>query len=50
MRKVKLGEAEQPKPDEKVEYEAFSFADDPGSNNSGFYELQVFEIRISHSV
>lgn len=41
MRQVKLGEIEAQKPDSKFEYEPHSFADDPGSNNSGFYELNV---------
>lgn len=41
MRQVKLGEAEPQKPDSKAEYVPFSFEDDPGSNNSGFYELKV---------
>lgn len=32
---------EKKKPDKEARYAPFSFEDDPGSNNSGFYELQV---------
>uniref|UniRef100_A0A914EAC9 Ubiquitin carboxyl-terminal hydrolase n=1 Tax=Acrobeloides nanus TaxID=290746 RepID=A0A914EAC9_9BILA len=41
MRQVKLGELEPQKPNAVFEYEPFSFSDDPGSNNSGFYELKA---------
>uniref|UniRef100_A0A0N5AHE3 Ubiquitin carboxyl-terminal hydrolase n=1 Tax=Syphacia muris TaxID=451379 RepID=A0A0N5AHE3_9BILA len=33
---------EEPKvPEKEIKYASFSFSDDPGSNNSGFYDLQA---------
>lgn len=40
LRQSKLNEGKKEKP-EDIKYAPFSFDDDPGSNNSGFYELQV---------
>lgn len=39
LRQSKLDEKDNKK-EEAVQYAPFSFEDDPGSNNSGFYELQ----------